>query len=175
MSEQIVVHRFRFGGSSIVMSLVAVAIGLLMLFYPGGTMRLMAAAFTLFQAVLTIFILAYAFSEAIVRYRAGQKGAAAIFALIGLLATILVWLFDAGVIYLIVAVFLIIAGIGDVLGAVSLVQGRFFLLVLGLINIIMGIVILQFPVALPILMAWYVLFWGISRLLLALELRRMHS
>jgi uncharacterized membrane protein HdeD (DUF308 family) len=40
-------------------------------------------------------------------------------------------------------------------------------------NILIGTIMIQYPMILPLLIAWYVLFWGISRLLLAFELKRL--
>jgi hypothetical protein len=34
------------------------------------------------------------------------------------------------------------------------------------------VIILMNPIVLPLLIAWYVLFWGISRLFLSFELKR---
>lgn len=163
-------------GYMIFASILAIILGLVMLFYPGGTMVLMAAAFQVLQIIISIFILAYAISEAIRYFKANRKAHGIIYLLIGAAATLLVWIFNVQIVYLIVSLFLILVGIGEIAGSFSIAAGRYFLLFLGLINIMIGAMIIKYPVVLPLIIAWYVLFWGVSRLFLALEIRRiMHQ
>ena len=93
----------------------------------------------------------------------------------GLHRTILVWLFNVGFLYMIISIFFVVVGISEIFGAFYLDYGRFFLIFLGLINILVGALMLKHPMILPLLLAWYVLFWGISRLFLALEIRKMED
>ena len=92
-----------------------------------------------------------------------------------ILATLLVWLFNVGFVYLIVSIFFVLVGISEIVGAFHLDYGRYFLLFLGLLNIFIGGLMIKYPEVLPFLIAWYVLFWGLSRLFLALEIRKMTS
>ena len=154
-------------------AIIGIIIGFLMLIFPGGTMKLMSAAFTIFQVILSIFILAYAISEGVGHIRNGARSAGIIYIIIGILATALVWLFQASIIYYVVAALLIASGLAEVIAGFRVEMGRYFIIFLGVINIAIGFVILRFPVALPLLIAWYVLFWGVSRLLLSMELRRL--
>ena len=157
-------------------AIIGIIIGFLMLIFPGGTMKLMATAFTIFQIILSVFILSYAISEGVGYIRHGAKNAGIIYIVIGVLATALVWLFQASIIYYIVAALLIASGLAEVVAGFRVEMGRYFIIFLGVINIAIGFIILRFPVALPLLIAWYVLFWGVSRLLLSMELRRLtHS
>lgn len=160
-------------GYMTVTALLGIALGLLMIFYPGGTAALMNAAFRVFQFLLSAFILYYAFTESAVYFRVGYTGTGSIFFLLGVLGALLVWLFSVGIIYLIVGLFLILAGLAEIIGSFQVEGGSYFLTLLGLINIIVGILILSNPVMLPFLIAWFVLFWGISRLVFSLELRRL--
>jgi uncharacterized membrane protein HdeD (DUF308 family) len=162
-------------GWMITASVLAIVVGMVMLLYPGGTMQLMSAAFTVLQAMLSIFVMAAAISEGIRCFRTGRKGTAVAALLVGLVATLLIWFFDVGIIYLIVAFFCVLAGLGEIVGAVSVPQARYFLWALGLMNIMVGVIILRYPVALSLLIAWYVLFWGVTRLMLSLELRRIEK
>lgn len=156
-------------------SIIAIILGFIMLFYPGGTMAIMAAAFWVIKLILSAFILSYTISEAMRYFTAGRKGNAFLYLTIGLLATVLVWLFNVGFIYMIVSIFFVMVGISEIVGAFHLDYGRYFLLFLGLLNILVGGLMIKYPELLPLLIAWYVLFWGLSRLFLALEIRKMAS
>ncbi len=154
-------------------AVIAVILGFIMLLYPGGTMALMGAAFWMIKLLLSIFILAYTVPEAVRNFRTGSKGHGALYLAIGILATALVWFFEVGFVYMVVSFFFILVGISEVFGAFQLAYGRYFLLFLGLLNILIGAVMLKNPMLLPLLIAWYVLFWGFSRFFLALEIRKM--
>jgi uncharacterized membrane protein HdeD (DUF308 family) len=154
-------------------AIIGIIVGFLMLIFPGGTMKLMAAAFTIFQIILSIFILAYAISEGVGNIRHGARNSGIIYIIIGVLATALVWLFQSSLIYYVVAACLIMSGVAEVVAGFRVEMGRYFIIFLGVVNVAIGLIILQFPVVLPLLIAWYVLFWGVSRLLLSMELRRL--
>ncbi len=156
-------------------ALVGIILGMIMLFYPGGTMILMASAFWVLQLFLSIFILYYTISEARHYFKTRHGGTGVWYLLIGVAATIFIWLLNVGVIYLIVAFFLILTGIGELIGSFHARGETFFIALLGIINLMVGILILSNPLILPLLIAWYVLFWGISRLFLAMELRRIYT
>lgn len=162
-------------GSMIFASILALILGFAMLLYPGGTMALMDAAFITLQIIVTAFILAYAISEAVRYLKGGKKGAGIAALLLGVAAALLVWFFDVRIVSIVIALFFIVAGLGELFGGMGIPAARYFFVFLGLVNIMMGAVILKYPLALPLLIAWFVLFWGISRLCLALELRRMTS
>jgi uncharacterized membrane protein HdeD (DUF308 family) len=74
---------------------------------------------------------------------------------------------------MIISFFFVLVGISEIFGAFYLDYGKFFMLFLGLLNILIGGLLLKHPMLLPILIAWYVLFWGFSRLFLAFEIRKM--
>jgi uncharacterized membrane protein HdeD (DUF308 family) len=152
---------------------IGVALGLVMLFYPGGTMALMEAAFTFFQVIISIFILYYTISEALYYFKSASPVRGVFYVAVGLLATLFVWLFNINLIYYIIAFFLILTGIGDIAGGLRLPRGKYFLIFLGIVNILIAIIILRNPLVLPLLLAWYVLFWGVSRLFLSFELRKV--
>ena len=156
-------------------ALVGIILGVVMLFYPGGTMKLMGAAFWVFQLILSIFILYYTLTEAAHHFRIGRGWSGVGYILLGILGTLFIWILDVGIIYFIVALFLILSGLGEIIGSFQITGGSFFLTLLGTVSIIVGILIISNPIILPLLIAWYVLFWGISRLFLSLELRRMLS
>ena len=154
-------------------SAIGIIIGLIMLFYPGGTMALMETAFIIFQMLLTIFIGYYALTEALYYFKTDRTLGGVLYALIGILAIIFIWLFNVSLVYFIIAFFLILAGISDIVGGTKLPRGKHFLIFLGIVNILIAVIILMNPVVLPLLIAWYVLFWGISRLFLSFELKRL--
>lgn len=160
-------------GSMIFASILALILGFVMLLYPGGTIVLMGAAFTVLQILVSAFILAYALSETVRYFKGGKKAAGLAVLIVGIAAALLVWLFDVRIVSYIIAAFFIIAGVGELFGGMGIPTARYFFVFLGLVNIMMGALILKYPLALPILIAWFVLFWGISRLCLALELRRV--
>lgn len=154
-------------------SVIAIVLGLVMLFYPGGTMALMAGAFWSVQLILSIFIGIYAISEIIRNSAAERVWAVVVSIILGILAIAFIWLFDVGFVYFIIACFFVLAGITEIVGSFSVPFGKFFIFLLGAINIMIGGIIFKHPVILPLLIAWYILFWGVSRLLLALELKSM--
>ena len=156
-------------------AILAIIVGFVMLFYPGGTEALIGGAFWIIKLILSIFVLAYTISEATRYFTAGKKGNGILYLLIGLAATALVWYFNVGFLYMIISLFFVLVGISEIFGAFYLDYGKFFMLFLGLLNILIGGLLLKHPVLLPILIAWYVLFWGFSRLFLALEIRKMAS
>ncbi|MDD5555845.1 MAG: hypothetical protein PHN82_01210 [bacterium] len=160
-------------GSMTAGALLGIVLGVLMLFYPGGTMLLMASAFRVFQFILSLFIVFYSFSEGAHYIRSGRAGQGILSILLGLLATLLLWLLNVGFVYFIVALFLVLSGVGEIVGSFRVFGGNFFLAFLGIVNILVAVLILSNPVILPLLIAWYVLFWGISRLFLSMELRRL--
>jgi uncharacterized membrane protein HdeD (DUF308 family) len=80
--------------------------------------------------------------------------------------------FNVSLVYFIIAFFLVLTGISDIVGGTKLPGGRHFLIFLGIVNILIAVIILMNPIVLPLLIAWYVLFWGISRLFLSFELKR---
>lgn len=152
---------------------IGIIIGLIMLLYPGGTMVLMEAAFIIFQLLLTIFIGYYALTEAFYYFKTDRILWGALYALIGILAIIFIWLFNVSLVYFIIALFLVLTGISDIVGGMKLPRGKNFLIFLGIVNILIAVIILINPVVLPLLIAWYVLFWGISRLFLSFELKKL--
>ena len=152
--------------------LLGILLGLIMLFFPGGTLILMESAFWVFQLFLSIFILYYALTEAAHYLKAKRAGTGIGYILIGILATIFIWLFNVGILYFIIAFFLILAGIGEIIGAFRAGGAGPMFFLLGLVNIFFGILIMTNIFVLPIIIAWYVIFWGISRFLFSLELRK---
>jgi len=162
-------------GYMVFASILAIILGFIMLMYPGGTMALMATTFWALQVIVSIFILAYSLSEAARNFKDKRTAYGFAFILIGVLATLFVWVFNITIIYIIVALFFILTGLAEFIGSRQFFDGRYFVAFLGLINVMIGAIILMNPVVLPLLIAWYVLFWGISRLFLALELKRITS
>jgi uncharacterized membrane protein HdeD (DUF308 family) len=160
-------------GSMFFAAIVAIILGLVMLWYPGGIMALIAVTFWALQVMISVFILSYMITEAVRYFRAGKVFGGIAYLIIGIAATLFVWFFKVNFFYLVVAVFFIVSGVSDIIGGFALAAGRYFFIFLGFMNIMIGIVMIQYPVILPLLIAWYVLFWGISRLLLAFELKRL--
>jgi uncharacterized membrane protein HdeD (DUF308 family) len=156
-------------------SILGIVLGGVMLFYPGGTMRLMSVGFRVFQGIITAFIAYYALSEAYYHLKAKSTALAVIYIILGLLFGGLVWYLNTQFLYYILAFFLFLTGLVEIIGAMSLPAGRFFLILLGIIDLLFAFVVLKYPVVLALVIAWYVLFWGISRLCLAFELRRLQA
>lgn len=157
----------------IVTAIGAIVVGLIMLFYPGGTMKLVDAAFIIFQALITIFVIMFTISAAMSSFDQGAKISGVLSLIIGALAVALVWAFSVNVVYFIIAAFLILSGAAEVFGGIRIPTVRYFLILLGVINILVGVIIIRHPMVLPLLIAWYLLFWGISRLFLGLELKKI--
>jgi uncharacterized membrane protein HdeD (DUF308 family) len=151
----------------------AIVVGLIMLFYPGGTMKLLDAAFIIFQALITIFIIIFTISAAMSSFDHGSKVSGVLSLIIGALAVIFVWAFSVNVVYFIVAAFLILSGAAEIYAGFRIAAARYFLILLGIVNILVGVIIIRNPVVLPLLIAWYLLFWGISRLFLGMELKKV--
>lgn len=157
----------------IVTAIGAIIVGLIMLFYPGGTMKLMDAAFIIFQALITIFVIMFTISSAMSSFNHGARVSGAVSLIVGALAVVLVWAFSVNVVYFVIAAFLILSGVAEIFGGIRIPAARYFLILLGVINILVGVIIIRHPAVLPLLIAWYLLFWGISRLFLGLELRKI--
>ena len=157
----------------IVTAIGAIIVGLVMLFYPGGTMKLIDAAFIIFQALITIFIIFFTISAAMSSFDNGSKVTGVLSLILGALAVIFVWAFSVNVVYFIVAAFLILSGATEIYAGFRIAVARYFLILLGIVNILVGIIIIRNPVVLPLLIAWYLLFWGVSRLFLGLELKKV--
>ncbi len=160
-------------GYMIFASVVAIVLGLVMLWYPGGIMALIAVTFWALQVMISIFILSYTITEAVRYFKAGTVLGGIAYVVMGIAATLLVWFFKVDFVYLIVALFFIISGVGEIIGGFKFNAGKYFFVFLGVMNVMIGTIMLQYPVILPLLIAWYVLFWGISRLFLAYELKRL--
>ncbi|MFA4974668.1 MAG: hypothetical protein WC683_18840 [bacterium] len=156
-------------------SILAILIGLVFLSYPGGPIQLIQLAFWSLQLIITVFVLAYTFSEAYASFKSKSKSRALLYMALGIVTSVIVWFFDVSIVYMIVALFLLFSGLVEIIGAVQLSNGRFFLALLGVLNIIMAAVMFKYPIILSVLLAWYILFWGVSRFFLALELRRLES
>jgi len=156
-------------------SIVAIVAGLIFLSYPGGPIKLMDAAFWTLQLIATIFIAAYTVSEAYASAKSQGKLRAVLYIILGIVAIATIWMFSTRAIYLIVAMFLLFTGVVEILGAVQLANGRFFLALLGVLNIMLAAVMFKYPLILPLLLTWYILFWGVSRFFLALEIRRLET
>lgn len=157
----------------ILTGIIGMVLGLVMLFYPGGTMALMGAAFFALQVILSVFILAYSIGEAVHYFKYGRTAMGIIHLIIGIAAAALVWVFDVRIVYLIVAFFIIIEGVGEIIGGFTLDAGRYFFIFLGLVNILVGAMMIKYPFVLPVMMAFFVLFWGASRFFVSLELRKL--
>ncbi len=162
-------------GYMVFVSFLGIILGLIMILYPGGMMALIQVAFWAFQAILSVIIIFYTVSEAVRYFKMGNNSSGIGYLVIGILATVLVWLFDVEIIYIIVALFFIVSGISETIFGARMMIGRYFLILLGIINVFVGVVMLKYPVILPLLVAWYILFWGVSRLLLAFEFKRLTS
>jgi len=154
-------------------SIVAIMVGLVFLSYPGGPVAMVQLAFWALQLIVSIFVLTYTISEAYAAYKTKGISRAVLFLILGVVIAATVWLFDVRLIYVLVALFLLFSGLVEVIGAVQLVNGRFFMALLGVLNIMLAAVMFKYPVILPLLISWYILFWGISRFFLSLELRKV--
>lgn len=158
--------------SMILTSLLAIILGFVMLVYPGGTMVLMTAAFRTLQIIISVFALAYGISAAMSNFKRSSVATGAAMLIAAVAATLLIWVFNVAIVYVVIAAFFIVSGVGEIFAGASVPVARYFFIMLGLMNIIVGAAIIKYPVILPLLLAWYVLFWGIARLCLSLEIKR---
>jgi uncharacterized membrane protein HdeD (DUF308 family) len=147
-------------------------LGLVMLFYPGGTMKLMATGFTVFQIIITGLVLYFCLTEAVPSFKEGHNARGAVFVLLAIVAVFLIWVLKVSLIYYVFAFFLGVFGLTELIGAFQVPQAKFFLALLGIIDFLVAVIIILNPMILAYLVAWYVLFWGLSRLFLALEFRK---
>lgn len=162
-------------GSMVATAVVGIVLGLILLLFPLGTTVLLGLTLELAQVFLSVFILYYAASESAQYFKSSRAWAGIGYAVAGVLAILFVWLFHVSVIYWVVACFLVLAGLGEIVGAFQVYRGSFFLAALGFLNVLVGLAIVRHPGILNLIIAWYILFWGISRLALALELRKLAS
>jgi len=138
-------------------------LGLVMLFYPGGTMTLMQTGFRVFQIILTGIVLYFCLTEAVPSFKTGHTARGVAFLLVATIVIGLIWFIKVSLIYYVLAFFLALFGVLEIIGAFQIPQGRFLLALLGIIDLILAVVIIRHPVILAYLIAWYVLFWGFSR------------
>lgn len=157
----------------VVASVAAIILGVIMLVYPGGVLALMSGAFWSIQLVLTVFIIIYAISEIVRNSKAGRSWAVFVPIILSVLAIAFIWLLNINFVYFVIAFFFILAGVVEIIGSFSVIYGKFFIFLLGVINIMVGAIIVRHPLILPLLIAWYILFWGVSRLMLALEIHAL--
>lgn len=153
-------------------SILGIILGLVMLFYPGGTMNLMATGFLILKIILSLFIGYFFISDAVHGFRSGQMVRSVAMLVLGAALIGFLWFIDVRLLYFVVAFFLVVLGISEIIGAFVVPVGKFFFALLGILDLIIAVIIVRHPVVLALLIAWYVLFWGISRLFLALELRK---
>ncbi|MCX6356829.1 MAG: hypothetical protein NT045_02970 [Candidatus Aureabacteria bacterium] len=154
-------------------ALLGIALGVLMLQYPGGTECLMESSLQIFQAVLTVFILCYSLSEATRYIRMGYRWGGGAYILLGIGASVLVWVFTLQMLYIMIAIFLMLAALGEIIGSLRAIGKSYFLTFLGVVNIVIAFYILRYPIIFQYLVAWYVLFWGVSRMFFYFELKRI--
>lgn len=157
-----------------VSAIISIVIGLIMLFYPGGTFRVFEVAFKVFQVGISIFVAYYALTEFIYYLKTRKTFLAIVYLLIGIAAVTLIWVIDISLIFYIVAAFFLLTGIIEIIGSFQIPQARYLFIILGFINILLGMIIIRHPNVLPFLFAWYVLFWGFSRFFLTLALRQVN-
>jgi uncharacterized membrane protein HdeD (DUF308 family) len=132
----------------------------------------MQTSFRIFQAIITGLVLYFCLTEAIPSFREGHTARGVVFVVLALIAVILIWVIKVSLIYYILSFFLGIFGVTELIGAFQVPRGKFFLALLGIIDLLVAVIIILHPVILAYLVAWYVLFWGLSRLFLALEFRK---
>jgi uncharacterized membrane protein HdeD (DUF308 family) len=156
-----------------VTAVLGLILGLVMLFYPGGTMSLMRTGFRVFQVIISGLVFYFCLTEAVPSFREGNTARGAVFILLAIVAMILIWVLKVSLIYYVLAFFLAVFGLTEIIGAFRAPQSKFFLALLGIIDLLVAVIIVLNPVILAYLVAWYVLFWGLSRLFLALEFRKV--
>jgi len=76
----------------LITSILGMALGLVMLLYPGGTLALMKVGFKTFQAILTIFVLYFALANAIHEYKNQNIWRGVFYTLVGVCFTVLIWI-----------------------------------------------------------------------------------
>lgn len=158
--------------SILLTSILGIILGLVMLFYPGGTMNLMRAGFFIFKIILSLFIGYFFISDAVHGFRTNHLFRSVAVLVIGTLLVVFLWMLDVSLIYFVVAFFLAVMGISEIIAAFVMPVGKLFFALLGILDLLIAIIIVMHPVVLALLIAWYVLFWGISRLFLSLELKK---
>ena len=136
-------------------------------------MRLMATGFKVFQIIITGLVLYFCLTEAIPSFKEGHISRGAVFVVLALVAVLLIWVLNVSLVYYVLAFFLAVFGVAEIIGAFQVPQAKFFLALLGIIDILVAVIIILNPTILAYLVAWYVLFWGLSRLFLALEFRKV--
>ena len=162
-------------GLIVVLGVLSVILGLLAIAYPGATIVTISIFFAAWLFVSGIFYLISSFT------RDGDTGSRVLSAILGVLSIIVGWALlrtpfqSVEVVIFVLGVFWVAQGIVGFIGAFSRKQGRNWALFTGLLGIIAGIIILQYPISSAVTLAliggiWLVIL-GIMQLVGAWQLR----
>ncbi len=157
----------------LISSLVALGLGVFFILYPPGVTGLIEGGFQVFRLLLSLFFLYYAISEAVQHFRKQQKIAGVLYLIAAAIAITLIWLFDSKIVYLLIALIIAWMGVRHLIGSFIIPEGKFFLILLSMADLMIAFAVILYPMILTIMIAWYVVFWGISRLLLYLEFKKL--
>lgn len=157
----------------LVSAVVALALGVFFALYPQGATGLIEGGFHVFRVLLTLFFLYYAISEAVQHFQKQQKVPAILYLVAAAAVITFIWLLKSDIVYLIIALVIAWMGIRHLIGSFIIHEGKFFLLLLAMADMMIAIAVIAYPMILALIIAWYVIFWGISRLLLYFEFKKI--
>src|SRR6476646_8721144 len=141
-------------GLAVVMGVVSIILGLLAMFYPGATVVTVAIFFAAWLFVSGAYEVVVSFT------RDGDTAARVFHAIIGVLSVIVGFALlrspfqSVEVMIFVLGIFWLVQGIMTFVAAFAVTQGRIWRLVMGILGILVGIVILVYPISSALTLAW---------------------
>jgi uncharacterized membrane protein HdeD (DUF308 family) len=163
-------------GLVLLLGVLSIILGVLVIVYPGATVVTVAIFFAAWLFVSGIFSLITAFSSH------GDTGSRVLAAVLGVLSIIVGFALlrspfqSVEVLIFVIGVFWVAQGILTFVSAFSRHQGRGWQLFIGVLGIIAGIIVLQYPidsaVTLAIIGGIWIIILGVMQIFAAFEIRR---
>jgi len=166
-------------GLLLLLGILSVILGVLVIVYPGATVVTVAIFFAAWLFVSGIFYVINAFSAH------GDTGSRVLTAVLGVLSIIVGFALlrspfqSVEVLIFVIGVFWVAQGILTFVTAFSRREGRGWQLFIGVLGIIAGIIVLQYPmdsaVTLAIIGGIWIIILGVMQIIAAFQLRRITS
>jgi uncharacterized membrane protein HdeD (DUF308 family) len=166
-------------GLLLLLGILSIVLGVLVIIYPEATVVTVAIFFAAWLFVSGIFYVISAFSSH------GDTGSRVLTAVLGVLSVIVGFALlrspfqSVEVLIFVIGVFWVAQGILTLITAFSRQQGRGWALFIGILGIIAGIIVLQYPIdsayTLAVIGGIWIIILGVMQIVAAFQLRRITS